>query len=112
MANFLRTLVRPGDVFTREELTPEQRLFGQTAAAFIRTEVLPNLERLPPWLIEKERKEGPPMCWVIDANDEYARIHARIWVQESDGERKGLVLRQETVIRGDNGEDIWVVERD
>jgi len=74
--------------------------------------VLPNLERLPPWLIEKERKEGPPMCWVIDANDEYARIHARIWVQESDGERKGLVLRQETVIRGDNGEDIWVVERD
>jgi alkylation response protein AidB-like acyl-CoA dehydrogenase len=46
MANFLRTLVRPGDVFTREELTPEQRLFGQTAAAFIRTEVLPNLERL------------------------------------------------------------------
>ena len=74
--------------------------------------VMPIPELLPPWLAEKERKQGPPMCWVIDARDEYARIYARIWVQESEGDRKGLVLRQETVITSENGEDIWVVERD
>jgi alkylation response protein AidB-like acyl-CoA dehydrogenase len=43
---FLTTSVRPGDVFTREELTDEQRLFGQTAAEFMRNEVLPNEGRL------------------------------------------------------------------
>jgi hypothetical protein len=74
--------------------------------------VLPTPELLPLRLTEKERKEGPPMCWVIDARDEYTRIHARIWVQESDGDRKGLVLRQETVIASEDGEDVWVVERD
>jgi alkylation response protein AidB-like acyl-CoA dehydrogenase len=30
------------DLFTREDLTDEQRLFGQTAAEFMRNEVLPN----------------------------------------------------------------------
>ena len=43
---FLTTSVRPGDVFIREELTDEQRLFGQTAAEFMRNEVLPNESRL------------------------------------------------------------------
>jgi alkylation response protein AidB-like acyl-CoA dehydrogenase len=36
-----RTLV-PGGLFTREDLTDEQRLFGQTAAEFMRNEVLPH----------------------------------------------------------------------
>jgi alkylation response protein AidB-like acyl-CoA dehydrogenase len=43
---FLTTPVEPRDVFTREELTDEQRLFGQTAAEFMRNEVLPNEGRL------------------------------------------------------------------
>jgi alkylation response protein AidB-like acyl-CoA dehydrogenase len=43
---FLTTAVGAADVFTREELTDEQRLFGQTAAEFMQKEVLPNLERL------------------------------------------------------------------
>jgi alkylation response protein AidB-like acyl-CoA dehydrogenase len=43
---FLTTSVEPRDVFTREELTDEQRLFGQTAAEFMRNEVLPNEGRL------------------------------------------------------------------
>src|SRR5688572_5824872 len=43
---FLTTSVRAGDVFTREELTDEQRLFGQTAAEFMRNEVLPHESRL------------------------------------------------------------------
>jgi alkylation response protein AidB-like acyl-CoA dehydrogenase len=43
---FLTTSVEARDVFTREELTDEQRLFGQTAAEFMRNEVLPNEGRL------------------------------------------------------------------
>jgi alkylation response protein AidB-like acyl-CoA dehydrogenase len=43
---FLTTTVDARDVFTREELTDEQRLFGQTAAEFMRNEVLPNEGRL------------------------------------------------------------------
>ena len=43
---FLTTSTDPRDVFTREELTDEQRLFGQTAAEFMRNEVLPNEQRL------------------------------------------------------------------
>jgi alkylation response protein AidB-like acyl-CoA dehydrogenase len=34
------------DVFTREDLTEEQRLFGQTAAEFIQKEVLPVVKQL------------------------------------------------------------------
>src|SRR5436190_23444750 len=43
---FLMTAVRADEVFTREELTDEQRLFGQTAAEFMQKEVLPHVERL------------------------------------------------------------------
>ena len=43
---FLTTSVGAADVFTREELTEEQRMFGQTAAEFMRNEVLPNEGRL------------------------------------------------------------------
>ena len=43
---FLTTAVDARDMFTREELTDEQRMFGQTAAEFMRNEVLPNEARL------------------------------------------------------------------
>jgi alkylation response protein AidB-like acyl-CoA dehydrogenase len=43
---FLTTSVGAADVFTREDLTEEQRMFGQTAAEFMRHEVLPNEGRL------------------------------------------------------------------
>jgi alkylation response protein AidB-like acyl-CoA dehydrogenase len=43
---FLTSSLRPEDIFTREELNDEQRLFGQTAAEFIRNEVLPHEQRL------------------------------------------------------------------
>jgi alkylation response protein AidB-like acyl-CoA dehydrogenase len=39
---FLTRSLDPDDLFTREDLTDEQRLFGQTAAEFMRNEVLPN----------------------------------------------------------------------
>jgi alkylation response protein AidB-like acyl-CoA dehydrogenase len=43
---FLTTAVNPNDVYVREDLTDEQRLFGQTAAEFMHKEVLPVVERL------------------------------------------------------------------
>ncbi len=39
---FLIRSLNPDVLFTREDLTDEQRLFGQTAAEFMRKEVLPN----------------------------------------------------------------------
>jgi alkylation response protein AidB-like acyl-CoA dehydrogenase len=38
---FLIQSLSPNDLFTREDLTDEQRLFGRTAAEFMRNEVLP-----------------------------------------------------------------------
>jgi alkylation response protein AidB-like acyl-CoA dehydrogenase len=43
---FLTSAVRADEVFVREDLTEEQRLFGQTAAEFMRKEVLPVVDRL------------------------------------------------------------------
>ena len=43
---FLTAAVNPSDVYVREDLTDEQRLFGQTAAEFMQKEVLPVVERL------------------------------------------------------------------
>jgi alkylation response protein AidB-like acyl-CoA dehydrogenase len=43
---FLTTEVGPEDVFIREDLSDEQRLFGQTAAEFMRKDVLPVVDRL------------------------------------------------------------------
>jgi alkylation response protein AidB-like acyl-CoA dehydrogenase len=39
---FLTRPLDAGELFTREDLSDEQRLFGQTAAEFMRNEVLPN----------------------------------------------------------------------
>ncbi len=43
---FLTAALNPGEVFIREELTEEQRLFGRTAAEFMEKEVAPVAERL------------------------------------------------------------------
>src|SRR5438034_2951267 len=43
---FLTDDVHPDDVFIREELSEEQRMFGQTAAEFMQREVLPVADRL------------------------------------------------------------------
>src|SRR5689334_24736677 len=62
VGRFLTSNVGPGDVFTREDLTAEQKLFGQTAAEFMRREVLPNAGRLYardwPFTRELLRKAG------------------------------------------------------
>ena len=43
---FLTQSIAPGEVFTREDLTEEHRLFGQTAAEFMRHEVVPREQQL------------------------------------------------------------------
>jgi len=43
---FLTTAADPRDVFVREDLSEEQRLFGRTAAEFMQKEVLPVVQRL------------------------------------------------------------------
>jgi alkylation response protein AidB-like acyl-CoA dehydrogenase len=43
---FLTADVRSEDVFVREDLTEEQRMFGRTAAEFMQKEVLPVVDRL------------------------------------------------------------------
>jgi hypothetical protein len=60
----------------------------------------------------KSSEVYPPLCLVIEAVNEDALVRARIWVQQSEGEWKGLVLRQETVFTTENGEEIWVVCRE
>jgi alkylation response protein AidB-like acyl-CoA dehydrogenase len=53
---FLSDSVSSGDIFTREDLTDEHRLFGQTAAEFMRQEVLPREQRLyaHDWALTRE----------------------------------------------------------
>ncbi len=43
---FLTSTLEAGDIFIREELSDEQRLFGRTAAEFMHKEVLPVVDRL------------------------------------------------------------------
>ena len=43
---FLTQTIGPNDIFTREDLTEEQRMFGRTAAEFMRNEVLPHEARI------------------------------------------------------------------
>src|SRR4051812_27284688 len=53
---FLTTTASAADVFVREDLSEEQRLFGQTAAEFMNKEVLPVVERLyhHDWALTRE----------------------------------------------------------
>ena len=53
---FLTSTAAPGDVFVREDLSDEQRLFGQTASEFMHKEVLPVVEKLyhHDWALTRE----------------------------------------------------------
>src|ERR1700741_3885047 len=53
---FLTSTASPGDVFIREDLSAEQRLFGKTASEFMHKEVLPVVERLyhHDWALTRE----------------------------------------------------------
>jgi alkylation response protein AidB-like acyl-CoA dehydrogenase len=53
---FLTTTADAADVFVREDLSEEQRLFGQTASEFMHKEVLPVVEKLyhHDWALTRE----------------------------------------------------------
>jgi alkylation response protein AidB-like acyl-CoA dehydrogenase len=53
---FLVQRLEPDDLFTREDLSEEQQLFGQTAAEFMRNEVLPREQELyaHDWTLTRE----------------------------------------------------------
>ena len=53
---FLTTTADAADVFVREDLSDEQRLFGQTASEFMHKEVLPVVEKLyhHDWALTRE----------------------------------------------------------
>ncbi|HEX7796665.1 MAG TPA: acyl-CoA dehydrogenase family protein [Vicinamibacterales bacterium] len=53
---FLTHSIGPDDIFTREDLTEEQRLFGRTAAEFMRNEVVPREARIyaHDWALTRE----------------------------------------------------------
>jgi Acyl-CoA dehydrogenase, N-terminal domain len=53
---FLTRPLDPDDLFMRDELSGEQLLFGQTAAEFMRKEVLPHEHRLyeHDWVLTRE----------------------------------------------------------
>ncbi len=53
---FLTSTAAPAEVFVREDLSDEQRLFGQTASEFMHKEVLPVVEKLyhHDWALTRE----------------------------------------------------------
>ena len=53
---FLTQAIGSDGVFTREDLSEEQRLFGRTAAEFMRQEVLPREQQLyaHDWVLTRE----------------------------------------------------------
>src|SRR5260370_42324911 len=62
---FLSTTLSPEDIYIREDLTDEQRMFGQTALEFMQKEGLPVIDRLykhdwvlTPQLLEKASELG------------------------------------------------------
>ena len=46
MVSFLNRDFTPGEIFTREDLSAAQQMFGRIAEDFMRTEVLPNADRI------------------------------------------------------------------
>jgi hypothetical protein len=74
--------------------------------------VLPQPEQLPNPLGESDHGGESPACWVIEAADDAGRIHARLWIQQSDGKRKGLVLRQDVNLKTETSAEEWIVQRE
>jgi len=78
----------------------------------LESQVLPQPQVLPPSPVTETDFLDPPSCWVIEARDPEGAVQGRLWVQQSEGERKGLVLRQEVVVQTERGEHAWIVQRE
>jgi alkylation response protein AidB-like acyl-CoA dehydrogenase len=77
-AEYLIRDVSPGDVFTPEEFTGEQRALGDTTEQFLRNEVLPNVDKLEnhdfDLMVSLLRKFGELGMLMIDAPEEYGGL--------------------------------------
>ncbi len=77
-AEFLVTDAAGADVFTPEDLSPEQRQIADTTDAFVRNEVLPVYDRLehqePGLAAALMRKAGDAGLLMIDAPQEYGGL--------------------------------------
>jgi hypothetical protein len=78
---------------------------------FLDAQVLPDPQPLPAGN-SKSGPARPPECLVIEARHEKSDTLARLWVDHTGGARQGLILRQEVVFHGTNGDDTWVVNRE
>jgi hypothetical protein len=78
---FLTTTVEPADVFTREDLSDEQRLFGRAALEFMRGEVLPREAQIyaHDWAITRMllRKAGELDLLRLEIPEAYGGLGAR-----------------------------------
>src|SRR5262249_10074160 len=82
------------------------------SAPLLTSQVLPEPEPLPQAPDQKGLSGPTASCWVIEARDADGAVLGRLWVQQSDGERKGQVLRQEVVLQTPRGSDSWIVQRE
>ncbi len=77
-AEWLLRSTAPDAVFTPEQLTEEHRLIGQTAAAFVDQEVLPQLDRLEQkdWDVARQlvRRSGELGLLGVDAAETYGGV--------------------------------------
>jgi alkylation response protein AidB-like acyl-CoA dehydrogenase len=68
----------PSDVFTPERLSEEHRLIGRTAEQFLRTEVLPNLEKLEAkdWQLARQllRRAGELGLLGVDVPEKFGGV--------------------------------------
>lgn len=75
---FLLEDLGPGDVFTPEDITEEQRMFGRTAEEFLRKEVLPREEAIyaKDYSVHRElmRKAGELGLLAIDIPEKYGGL--------------------------------------
>src|SRR3954469_22127296 len=78
VGRFLTSNVGPGDVFTREDLTADQKLFGQTAAGFMRRGIMPSGARLSardwPFTRELLLKAGDPDLLRLETPEAYGGL--------------------------------------
>ncbi|HZN11354.1 MAG TPA: acyl-CoA dehydrogenase family protein, partial [Blastocatellia bacterium] len=76
--SFLFEARAPGEVFTREEITEEQRMFAHVAEEFMRREVLPRAEQIyaKDWAVTRAllRQAGELDLLRIDIPEEYGGL--------------------------------------
>ncbi len=94
-AAFLRTDASPGEVFTREDLSPAQQMFGRIAEDFMRAEVLPRDAEIhaKDWALTREllRKAADLDLLRVDIPEAYGGLGLDKVSSAFVGEKIGVV---------------------